>query len=1235
MSETDFKHPRYRLTRTLGQGGMGTVYEALDLDSGKPLALKLFNESSPADRRLFESEIKTLGSLQHENIVELLDAGVSNNRLYFTMEYLQGVPLAEFPAKPLPTREGIEWLLRVTAQVLSALEYIHDRGIIHGDLKPSNIMVLAPDETSAEGPSPGETFKPGKHPGIKLLDFGLARGSNRLTGNSLAAISTGSHGDPGAGTLLYMPAEQLAGNQVTERSDFYSLGASLYHLITGRPPFESMTAALTRKPAPPPACDLNSACSKELAEALISLLEEVPHKRPSSAAEVAGLIGAPGGTAQDDLPLKPRLMRPVFVGREKERSLLLESLEHSCKENSLRAIRVAGECGIGKSWLFHSSGLKTRAELEKEALVLASSFRQDGLGKIFLQDPATEFSAGFRKRFGGPEPAGEEQPALAPRESREGANDSVITEAAELLRGMALLRPLVVILEDLQEAPDEDIELLERLVAALSDLPILVLLSYREEAGLPGSALERFGKRLERMQHPAPLRLGQLEDHAVEEYAESVLSPRLPATAELLEALGKSSRGNPLALHRALGRLVTAGALARQDGCWGLAEQRDGMAETGGETALINSLSPRARLVLAVAGLLSETFDGALLACVLEDKEKDGLIPTTMSALASSGFLIEDIDGYRLEPGFPLEKLLEDFTAREIRNLHERIATLLLELNPSPGSGLCMRIAGHLDEAGREAEAFAYYRAAARLGAGDYSNQLSEEAYSRALELAPGKEKPAILDELAHLQLRCGRIDEALRLLLEAEKLDTAGSTGKREPAPGCTRRWDDIARVLHRQGRLDEAEKYFLRSMELAGEDEALLARTCYGLAGVLFDRRDFAGARDHYQRSLDFYTDSADPRKLVPLHLGLALIDRIENQYDDCIEHFREALRLARKTGNLIDIARIQGNLANTHRVMGQLSIALEYLEESTRTRKLVGDKQGLAVCLNNLSRIQSHRGELQAALEATEEALSTFQDVGDRKGIAITRCNLGELLLLLGRPLDARKMLEECERLDRENEGAPLACNILYNLARVELVSCDDPMAEELFQECLSRLPAEQDQDLRTHALAGLAEIFLNRGMEEAAEDALREAEELSTKGAGQENRMYLRGLRMRLCRQRGELEEAITLAGGKPGDEAGRHEAAHLALELGATYRDLGPDWADKTEKYLNRAAGEFENMGCPVEAAEALGELSVYWRLTGEEEAAAENLQHAERLLSSGQLGPRLSRFTEIFKSRSP
>ena len=1213
---------------------MGAVYEAVDLDSGGPVALKLFKESSPADRKLFESEIKTLGSLQHENIVRLVDAGVSDNRLYFTMEYLQGMSLAGLPPGPPPSAERIEWLLNVTAQVLSALEYIHDRGIIHGDLKPSNIMVLEPEDTTEDHTVRGEPSTPGKNPRVKLLDFGLARGSDRLTRNSLAAISEKSHGNATAGTPLYMPPEQLAGDKITERSDFYSLGALLYHLITGRPPFENMTSALTRKPAPPAASDLNTNCTRELAEAIFSFMEEVPHKRPGSAAEAAGLLAAPGGSAHENLPLKPRLMRPVFVGREKERNLLLDSLDRSCGENSLRAIRVVGEGGIGKSWLFHSSGLKTRAELEKGARVLASSFRRDGLGKIFLEDPATEFSDGFRRRFGGAGQTGGEQQELEMGGSREGSNDSVITEAAGTLRHMALARPLVIILEDLQEAPDEDIELLERLVAALDNLPILMLFSYREEAGLPGSALDKLGNRLERMEHPAPLRLGQLEDHAVEEYVESVLSPRLPATAGLLETLGKGSRGNPLALHRALGRLVTLGALVRQDSCWSLVEQQGDLPETGDGAVLIDSLSPTGRLVLTVAGLLAETFDGTLLACVLEDREESELVPTTIASLVSCGFLIEDTAGYRLDPGFPFENLLGSSTAGDTRKLHERIATLLLELNPSPGSGLCMRIAGHLDEAGKGAAAFAHYLDAARLGSSDYSNQLSEEAYCRALELAPEKNKPGILHELARLHQRCGRIDKALQLLLEAEKLETPGTTRDNRIPPGGNNRLDDIARVLHRQGRLDEAEEYFLRSMALAGDDEALLARTCYGLAGVLFDRRDFSGARDHYQRSLNFYAGSTEPRKLVPLHLGLALIDRIENKYDRSIEHFKEALRLARETGNLLDIARIQGNLANTHRVMGELAIALEYLEESTRTRKLVGDKQGLAVCLNNLSRIQNHRGELQAALEATEEALSTFEDVGDRKGIAITRCNLGELLLLRGRPLDAKTMLEACGAVDRENEGSPLASNILCNLARVELVICEYPRAEELFQNCLSRLRAEQDQGLRVHVLAGLAEIYLARGMEEAAEDALLEAEELTTNGAGQENLIHLRGLRMRLCRQRGDLQESIELARDEPGDEAGRYGTANLDLELGAAYRDLGPDWADKTEKYLTRAAGEFENMGCPVEAAEALGELSVYWRLTGEEETAAEKLQHAEKLLSSGQLKPRLSRFTEVFKARS-
>ena len=1229
MSEIDFHHPRYRLLKPLGRGGMGTVWEATDLESGDSVAIKLLEGDSRADRRLFESEIRTLGLLQHENIVRLVDAGSLDNRLYLTMEYLRGRPLSDLLEEPGPTDEGmIEWLLGLTLQVLAALEYIHDRGIIHGDLKPSNIMVLDSNENRER-----ENDGPGLHtleeaPVIKLMDFGLARGSSRLRLSSLAELSRGHGGAEGGGTPLYMSPEQLASNTVTERSDLYSLGAMLYHLITRRPPFESQAAALTRKPAPPPPDQLNTACGCELARMLLSFINDAPHQRPATAGEAAGMLREATSLANLKPERTPRLMRPVFVGRERERGIIIEEFTKAREDETLRALRLTGAGGSGKSWLLHSSGLKTRAEFDLGGRILSTSFRQDargagGLGQILLQDPKTEYSAAFMRRFG---------PASLPDETSldgpgapggDGSNDKVIAEAVETLRSMAARQPLMVMLEDIQYAPEADIDLLERLAAALSDSPILLLLSYRNEDNSPGSLVERISGQLDRMGQPPPLHLGGLDDNALREYAESVLSPRLPAAPGLLETLSGSSGESPLALHRTLSRLVSEGSLVREGDHWNHVTEPGDAKPALEEARLIDSLSPIQQRTLMAAGLIAETFDEALLGCLLEDDPEAGSIPAATAALVSNGLLLEGPDGFRLAPGLGLGELLSSASPGRVRELHERTAELLEE-NPHPGSGLHLRIAGHLELAENRPRAFTHFLEAARHGAKDYSNQLSLEAYSRALELAPEGKRPGILRELGELQLRCGRMQDALDCLLEVEKL--GDSRGQPEL-------WNGIARVLHRQGRLDEAEEYFRRCLDLAEKDTSVMAKTCHGLAGLFFDRRDLGRARDYFQRSLDLHGEAAEPRELVPLHLGLALIERLENNPGRCISRFKEALELARQAGDLLDIARIQGNLANTHRVLGETSVALEYLEESTRIRKLTGDRQGLAVCLNSLARIQSHRGEFQAALETTENALHTFENVGDRKGIAIALCNLGELLLLRGRTEDAREMLEECAALDRKNEGEPLACNILCNLARVQLAICEHQKAEDLFRECLRKLPPGQRQNIGAAALAGLAEIFLQREMLEAAEDALREAGGFSAIDAGVENAVELRALRMRLCRKRGDIEEAIGLGTEPGGPETGRYGAARVALELGTAYRELGPDWADKTEKYLERSLKEFESMGCPVEASEALGELSIYWYLTGEEEEAGEHLGRGETILDSGQLGARRSRFTERFKTR--
>lgn len=1215
------------------------MWEATDLETNDQVAIKLLREDSLADRRLFESEIRMLGQLNHEHIVRMLDAGTLDDRPYLVMEYLAGRRLADLLEEPKPDREKIEWLLKLTIQILSTLEYIHERGIIHGDLKPSNIMIADPVATSRlenGGPTPPLSKTT---PSIKLLDFGLARTSHRLTQRSLAGISSG-HEDPDqGGTPLYMSPEQLAANPLTERSDLYSLGALLYHLITGRPPFENLSAALSRKPSPPPPDELNDACDRDLGQMILSFMRDAPHKRPANAVEAARMLPGINTSGTRPASLSPRLMRPVFVGREREIELVLDKLETASESGTLQSLRIIGESGSGKSWLLRSSGLKARAEFDSGARTLATSFTQEphtpgGLGQILLANPEMKYTPEFRERFS----QANENKAVPLGATKEedllsGSNDQVIAEAAQSLRSMAQQRPLLLVIEDIQYATGSDIDLLERLVAALNDTPTLILLSYRNEDEEPGSPAERLGGRLDRMGHSPPLRLGGLDDNALREYAESVLSPRLAAAPGLLDTLSAQSGGNPLALHRTISQYVTDGSLLRDGDRWDYTGKQNSPGPAGESFQLADSLSPLQRKALVAAGLINQIFDESLLTLLLEDEDSLEPIPAVVASLVSLGLLIEGAGGYRLAPGLDLDPLLDAVSPGRAEKLHGRIAALLLELNPAPGAGLHMRIAEHLEQSDDSAGAFSHYLEAARLGAKDYSNQLSRTAYNKALELATKRDRLEILSELGNLHLSCGEMREALDCLLDVEEHTDWDEINDGDSDYGRIELWSGIARVLHRQGRLDEAEKYFERCLAHAGENTRALAKTCYGLAGLFFDRRELQQARDYFQKSLELYGEEALPRELVPLHLGLALIEKIEDNPGPSISRFKKALALARQANRLLDIARIQGNLANTYRAEGEMSAALEHLEESTRIRRLTGDRQGLAICLNNLARIQTQRGEFQAALETTESALETFEEVGDRKGVTIALCNLGELLLLRGRPREAREILNRCAALDKENEGTPLACNILFNLARIALTVCDHQKAEELFQQCLKKLPRGQGQDLGAHALAGLAELFLQKEMLEAAEDTLQEADGLAGSGGSPQSDAELLGLRMRLCRQRGDLEEAIDLVTAPDRNEAGPYETARIALELGAAYRDLGPDWADKTEKYLGRSVKEFEKMGCPVETSEALGELSIYWYLSGEDEEAGELLQRAETILSRGQLKSRRSRFTETFKTR--
>ena len=256
---------RYRVLGLLGRGGMGEVYRAEDLRLGQQVALKFLPEALAVDaRRLaqFHNEVRTARQVSHPHVCRVYDIGEVDGQLYLSMEYVDGEDLSVLLRRigRLPEERAVE----IARQICSGLAAAHERGILHRDLKPANIMLDGAGK-------------------VRIMDF------------SLAAV--GQVDDVRAGTPAYMAPEQLAGKEVTVRSDIYALGLVLYEVFTGKRAFEAKTIAdlvaqhqSGQITAP---ASLVSSLDEAVDRAIMRCLDPEPLRRPTSALAVAAAL--PGG----------------------------------------------------------------------------------------------------------------------------------------------------------------------------------------------------------------------------------------------------------------------------------------------------------------------------------------------------------------------------------------------------------------------------------------------------------------------------------------------------------------------------------------------------------------------------------------------------------------------------------------------------------------------------------------------------------------------------------------------------------------------------------------------------------------------------------------------------------------------------------------------------------------------------------------------------------------------------
>ena len=256
---------RYGVERTLGGGGMAVVYLARDEELGRPVAVKVLAENladDPELRERFVREARLAARLSHPNVVRVYDAGEEDGLPFIVMECVDGESLAE-----TIRREGRidpDRVVELGVQACAGLEHAHRAGLIHRDVKPANLL------TTADGT-------------LKVADFGIA---HAVGGTRVTAVGTV------LGTAAYLSPEQALGEPVTPASDLYSLGACLYELVAGKPPFgyETFGEMLSRSRAgPPPRLE---GAPPALEAAIRSCLQADPEQRPEAAGELARLLAA-------------------------------------------------------------------------------------------------------------------------------------------------------------------------------------------------------------------------------------------------------------------------------------------------------------------------------------------------------------------------------------------------------------------------------------------------------------------------------------------------------------------------------------------------------------------------------------------------------------------------------------------------------------------------------------------------------------------------------------------------------------------------------------------------------------------------------------------------------------------------------------------------------------------------------------------------------------------------------
>jgi DNA-binding NtrC family response regulator/tetratricopeptide (TPR) repeat protein/predicted Ser/Thr protein kinase len=1016
--------PRYAVVRELGRGGVGSVYLARDsLEDEREVALKVCHQRIAPEEIL--REFRILRELRHPGIARAFDFGrlAGSGQTYFTMEYVEGRSLEkESTALRRELRGGNPApLLAVFVQIASALGYLHRRGLLHLDLKPSNIVFSREQ--------------------VKLIDFGLFQ-SVHLQDARRAR-----------GTAHYSAPELLDGTSVDCRADLYSLGVTLSSAAAGILPITGTSLAEIaegHRRAPP---RLPRELPHEILEIIAKLLAKSPAERFASAAEVERALRAAarsllGGAGELQVPVRSALQPLEFAGRKRELDAFFTWIDELRRGKGPRVLEVVGGAGIGKSRFVDACRTEI-AGLGVQCLSNISSAgpaagKHAGLGRILqgaliLNPPARQQRVRCRFLLTA---LGLASHAASRKEIGQLDLDQirarVFREAMSLLAEPAG-EPLIIIVEDLHRAEAQLLDFVRR----FHELPpeevpgrLGLLVTSRSE---PDPRRERDGSRARAIRLKPLTRQEAAGALAGVEGLEPREASRLAARCQ----------GNP-------GHLATLlyHHLSRE----GSREGHGAPAPAADPGEILSrrlaELDGDGRAVILPLLLLERPATEALA------RAGSGLdrkrFRTAVEALASAEVLAGTKRGYFLThavlaQGPPRDLARRAFTPDEVRAAHARIGALLegdLRRQEEAAHHLFRSAATERGLAcARRAEA--ELRAAGRI-------EEAVAACSEALEHAPrGEDRAFFLERLGDLEERSGQFDRAGKAyddLLEElgafprsrlRVLRKRGGIHQRSGMNDLARQsFEEALLLLEKQDDLDEhlhllnemaglhlfrgdfpkATTFAKRGLERLGSraarrlDEgtrALHALNLYSIAGqILLRQCEYDRAAEEYLKSLKHAGRVGTPSTTALILNNLGVAYHQANRLSDALRVYRRATALARRLGDETALFSIQCNTAGIHARRGDLKRAEEELAETERMPHSLRSKRARLFFLHSKGLVE--RLALRNVRPLWEESIRLADELPDPLFAGHGRVYLLENDILEGRWAAARRVLAELAKL-----------------------------------------------------------------------------------------------------------------------------------------------------------------------------------------------------------------------------